>query len=267
MTNAKAHGPFGVKKRFVFVLACLLLWAPAQATYKAKKPVAVESPTFESPQQERLYRLRQGEILTDGGHLKKGVWAVMDGVVEAPPEVVWRLFIYANDWKRYGLPDLIDCRAVDENVLKQVKDKKKAEDFYAALGGRVIDPVATRQSRAKWSNYTFQYYDMPWPVSDKWFIIQNSADETRSAEGAFKTTWENRAGNVRTMKGRLTIEPFEGDEKRTLLHYRVEVDPGSALPRFLLKYGVKKSLPSAMRVIRRESIRLRDKPAPLLKTQ
>lgn len=256
-----------MKKRFVFALACLLMWAPAHAVYKAKKPAVVERPKFDSAEEERGYRLRHGEVLTDGGHLKKGVWAVMDGVVEAPPEVVWRLFIHANDWRRYGLPDLIDCRAIDEGILDQVKDKKKVEAVYEALGNRVIDPVASRLSRSKWTNHTFQYFNMPWPVSDKWYIIQNFADETRSAEGIFKTTWENRAGNVRTMKGELALEPFEGSEKRTLLHYRVEVDPGSAIPRFLLKYGVKKSLPAAMRVIRRESIRLRDRPAPLLKTQ
>lgn len=257
-----------MKKRFLLFVFCFIaLGVSAEAVYKVKKSSPVIKPKFESVEEERLYRLRQGQVLTDGGHLKKGVWAVMDGVVEAPPEVVWRLFIYANDWRKYGLPDLIDCRAVDEGILDQVKDKKKVEAVYEALGNRVIDPVGSRLSRSKWTNHTFQYFNMPWPVSDKWYIIQNFADETRSAEGIFKTTWENRAGNVRTMKGELALEPFEADPKKTLLHYRVEVDPGSAIPRFLLKYGVKKSLPAAMRVIRRESIRLRDKPAPLLKTQ
>ena len=219
------------------------------------------------PQQDRLSRLKAGEILTDGGYLKKGVWAVMDGVVDAPPNIVWRLFIYANDWNSYRLPELIDCRAVDKTVLDKVEKSKKLETFYKALGERVIDPVENRLPHSHWQNYTFQLYNMPWPVSDRWFIIENFADETQSAHGIFKTRWESRSGNVRSMNGELVLEPLEGDRSKTLLHYRVDADPGSSIPRFMIRWAVKKSLPAAMRVIRREAVRLKNKPAPLLKIQ
>ncbi|HSA58828.1 MAG TPA: hypothetical protein VLJ37_04010 [bacterium] len=209
--------------------------------------------------EETLHRLRQGEVLTDGGALKKGVWATMEGIVDAPPEVVWRLFIRANEWKGYDFPHLIDCRAVDGNVLNEARDKKKVEDVYKILGDRVIDPLEPRAVRSEWTNYTFQYFNMPWPVANRWYIIQNFADEARSREGIYKTRWESRAGNVRSVTGELLLEPFEGPSK-TRLTYRTKVDLGSPIPRFLLKYGVKKSLPAAMKVIRRESATLSQSP-------
>lgn len=240
----------------ISLLAVFLAGGAAQAVYKVKKPEQVAKPVFASKEEERLYRLGQGEILTEGGYLKKGVWATMEGTVQAPPEVVWRLFIQANDWKKYRLPDLIDCRAVDQATLDQVKETKKSEDFYQALGDKVVDPVAPRRFHSKWENYTFQFYDLPWPVSDKWFVIQNFADETRSAEGVYVTTWEKRAGNVRSLRGELKLEPFQGDKSKTLLRYHIKTNPGP-IPRFMIKWGVKKSLPAAMRVIRRESLRLK----------
>jgi len=259
-----------MKKRLLLalsVLAVLTAGTGAEALYKVKKTAEAAKPVFQNAAEEKLYRLRQGEIFTDGGYLKKGVWGTMEGVVQAPPDIVWRLFIYANDWKKYGLPDLIDCRAVNEAVLEQVKDTKKVEDFYKALGNQVIDPVEHRLSRSQWENDTFQFFNMPWPVSDKWFVIRNSADETRSAEGIYKTTWEKKAGNIRDLHGELDLEPFEGNKNATYLRYHVETDPGSAIPRFLIKWGVKRSFPAAMVVIRRESVKLKERPAPLLKIQ
>ena len=65
----------------------------------------------------RAERFRRGEIITDGGYLKKkGVWGEMQGVVNAPPKVVWRLFVHANEWPQYKLPQLLDCRAVSDEI-------------------------------------------------------------------------------------------------------------------------------------------------------
>lgn len=211
--------------------------------------------------------LRRGDIFTDGGYLKKGVWGEMRGVVEAPPKVVWRLFIQANEWKNYKLPQMIDSRAVSEDVAQKAEALKKVEEFYALVGERTFDPLEKQVNLTSWSNHTFQYYDLPWPVSNKWIVMKNENDETQSEKGVYRSTWVKTAGNVRSLSGEFRLEPFEGDPKRTLLFYRVETDPGSGVPKFLLRWGVKKSLPAAMRVIRRESIRLARKPSPVLKTQ
>lgn len=227
-----------MKRYFLLIISFIFLAGPAASSK-------------ETP----LERLREGDVVTDGGPLDKGVWATMEGIVDAPPEAVWQLFIRANEWKGYKLPHLIDCRAVDETMLNGVRDRKKVEEVYDVLGNRVVDPLAPRKERSEWTNYTFQYFNMPWPVADRWYILQNFADETKSQDGIYVTHWQSHAGNVRSVKGELRLEPFEGTAK-THLTYRAEVDLGSTIPRFLLKYGVKKSLPESMKVIRRESARL-----------
>jgi hypothetical protein len=217
--------------------------------------------------EERLRRLRSGEILTDGGYLKKGAWGKMEGVVQVPPKVVWRLFLQSNEWRRYGLPNLADSRAVTEEIARSVEDSKKVDDFYKILGGQVFDPIKDQKKGVVWTNYAFQYYDFPWPLANKWMVLKNSQDETRAPEDVYRSSWVKVAGNVQTVNGSVSLEPFDNDPNLTLFKYHVESDPGSAVPKFLLKWGVKKTMPAALNVIRREAAKVYGRPTPLLKTQ
>ncbi len=256
-----------MKKRFFLFLVVsfsfLFLVPDGQAVYKAKKTQKEERPSFKSPEEERLYRLRHGEVLTDGGYLKKGVWGRMEGVIQAPTDVVWKLFLDANAWKRYGLPTMADSRAVTGEIAHEVESSKKVEDFYQAIGTLVVDPMERRRKGGIWENYTFQHYDLPWPVANKWMIVKNINDETGISDGIYRGTWTKAAGNVRSLEGEIRLEPFEGDRHRTLMLYSVKSDPGSTVPKFLLKWAVKKSMPQAIRVIRREAAKI-SRPSAIL---
>ena len=254
--------------RLLILLSSLLLLIPSsEAVYKAKKVEKEERPVFKNQEEERLYRLRHGEILTDGGYLKKGVWGRMEGVIQAPTEVVWKLFLDADAWRRYRFPTLADSRAVTAEIAKEVESTKKVEDFYQAIGDRVFDPMKERKTGGVWESYTFQYYDVPWPVANKWMIVKNINDETHIAEGVYKGSWTKAAGNVRTLSGEMKLEPFESDRNLTRMVYYVESDPGSSVPKFLLKWGVKKTMPQAIRVIRREAAKIYRSPASLQKPE
>jgi hypothetical protein len=251
--------------RLLFLASSLLLLLPSvEATYKVKPKE--KPPVFASAEEERLYRLRRGEILTDGGYLKRGVWGKMEGVIQAPPEIVWRLFVQANEWKNYRLPSLTDSRAVTDAIVREVGTSGKVEDVYRALGDKIVDPTANRKKGGLWSGYTFQHYDLPWPVANRWMIVKNNNDETKSGQGIYRSDWSKAAGNVRTLDGSLTLEPFDRDPDRTLLVYRIQSDPGSHVPKFLLKWGVKKTMPEVIRIVRREAAKVYGRPA-LLKTQ
>lgn len=261
-----------MKKRLTFIflfIFCLLVTAPSlDAVYKAKREAAEQRPVFANAEEERLYDLKNGKIFTDGGYLKKGgAWGKMEGVVEAPTQSIWRLFIRANEWKKYRIPNLTDIRAVSEEVANRSKGLKTSDEFYALLGGQVFNDVEGQKIGGVWVNYTFQYYDLPWPVANKWVVLKNINDESRSAEGIYRSEWSKVGGNVNTMNGSASITPFEGNKNHTYFSYSVESDPASHVPKIFIKWGVKKSMPAAMKIIRREAQRAFGRPAPLLKTQ
>lgn len=257
-------------KKILFSLLCSLslilsTGAYSGAVYKVKKPEP--RPTFQSKEEARLYDLRRGAILTDGGYERGGVWGKMEGVIQAPSRVVWQLFLETNDWKHYGLPTLADSRAVNEAIVEKVGNSRKVSDFYEVMGEQRINPTIGRKSAGIWHSLTFQYYDLPWPVSNKWMIVKNKNDETRSKEGVYSVEWDKVAGNVKTMSGTLKITPFEGDDRRTLLEYNVLADPGTSVPRFLVRWGVKSTMPAVIQAIRRQAERVYGRPPPLLKIQ
>jgi hypothetical protein len=266
MKNRRTPSFFLLSSLFTFFVLFFTVLPPfpADAVYKVK-PKA-EKPVFGTAEEERLYRLGKGEILTDGGYLKKGVWGKMEGVIQAQPEVVWKLFLNSNEWKNYRFPNMIDSRAATDAMVKEVGLSEKVEDFYRAIGNQAIDPFAERKKGAVWTNHTFQHYDLPWPVANRWMVVKNTNDETRVAEGVYRSEWAKAAGNVRTLDGSLSLEPFDGDKNRTLLVYQIKSDPGSHVPKFLLKWGVKKTMPAAIRIIRREAAKV-VRPVPLLKIQ
>lgn len=260
----------GVPRPF-FLAICLLtlflLPGHAESVYKVKKKPEAETPEFKNPQEEKAYRLRQGEIFTDGGYLKEGVWGQMEGVIEAPTDLVWRLYIQANDWKRYGLPSLIDSRAVSQEVTELAAKDEKVEHFYKALGNRFFDPNSWRRKGEKWVNFSFQYFNIPWPVADRWYVVRTLNDETKSGTGIYRAEFTRAAGNIRTLEGTIQFEPFQGDRNLTRMEYHVRSDPGSFVPRFLVKWGVRKTMPGSIRAIRREAARVQGRQPLLLKTQ
>jgi hypothetical protein len=162
---------------------------------------------------------------------------------------------------------MTDSRAVSEEIAEKSAKMKNVEDFYKLLGDRVFDPTEKQVTGAIWNNYGFQYYDVPWPVSDKWIVVHNTNNETQKAKEIYRCDWERVGGNMRSLTGFIELSPFEGDPYRTHLIYHVETDPGSIVPKFLLKLGVKRSMPQALQVIRRESVRLYGRPVPILKVQ
>lgn len=237
-----------------------------QATYVVKKK-SENHPVFQNAEEKRLYRLRHNEILTDGGYLSRGVWGKMEGVIETPSDLVWRLYIQINDWRTYGLPALMDSRALTKEMAEEIRSVKKLEEAYHILGDQVVNPVKDRRKGVVWVGYGLEYYDLPWPVANRWMVLKYLYDETRAFEGIYKVTWSKLGGNVETMDGEMLIQPFEGESKKALMQYNVTADPGSSVPKFLMKWGVKKTMPAVIRAIRRTAEKAYARPIPLLKTQ
>jgi len=196
-----------------------------------------------------------------------GVYGKMQGVIETSPKNVWMLFVRINDWKKYGLPNLADARIVSEEVANTVGDNPLVKNFYAVLGNRFVDPLTQRRPGQIWGNDSFQYYDIPWPVADRWMIVKHMYDETKISQGIFRSEWSKLCGNVKTMEGSFLLEPFEGVSSRTLLTYEVRSNPNSHVPKFLLRWGAKRAMPASIRAIRHEAEREFGHPIPLLQMQ
>ena len=181
------------------------------------------------------------------------IQAKMQVVIEAPPEQVWELYTQNNNWKLYKIPTLVDSRALNESFVNELKNSKvkKVRRFYSLLADRFHDPYATRHRGGKWESFAFQYYDLPWPVDNKWLVLKQIHDESKTSSSVFASESFGVGGNIKSFYSSAVFKPFENNPNRTLMDYKVTVDTGYPVPKFLLAWGTEQTLPRVMKAIRR----------------
>lgn len=237
-------------KKTIFLL--LFVFTATDLLWSAEPYKATPITTFKDKQEENDYYFRRGRVLVGGGYQEKAVWGKMVALIGAPPEEVWHLFIATNNWRNYRLPNLRDARVVNASISQKAAATKNVEDFYRVLGGQVIPNETGRVKGGRWVDYTFQYFNVPWPISDRWMILQDKNDETHAGEGIFRSEWTLAAGNVKTMDGYIALSPFEGNPNVTRMEYKTLTDPDAHVPKFLLKWGLYRVMPDVIKAIRRQ---------------
>jgi hypothetical protein len=236
---------FKLSPQIIILVAAILTisWIPA-------------SRVPEDPAEQKLFYLRQGRIYTSGDYVTNdAVHGSMLAVVFAPPEKVWKAFVNGNKWKNRGIPTMAESMMLtEEQAMTVVKQGlKNNEDIYTIAGKKGISSVTGRRPQGKWKSYGYQYYDFPWPVSDRWMVIDTDLDETKSSQGIYRMDFRKIAGNIRTLKGFCNITPFEGNPNLTLFDYQADSHPGVSLPKVFIKWGVQRAMPLVVNSLRKES--------------
>jgi hypothetical protein len=117
-------------------------------------------------QDEPLNGLSAGEIMVStqavpGTSLKR---AEVTGVIDAPPEIVWRVITDINNFK-YFMPRTANSMAVAAEklpVILQIKPSQ-AEEVEHLLGPTPPDPASYRLPGGKYVVYHYSNLDFPWP--------------------------------------------------------------------------------------------------------
>ena len=233
-----------------------LLFVSAEASpadvVALESKTAVLAETVNSDQEQQLDR---GEILVSSHFQNHILAAHMFGVVNAPPQKVWTILTDVNQWDSYEIPGLHLSRVIPNDRIDDLtpfnnRSSYKARSFVSKE--IPLTPLERQPSKA-WRANAFQYYDFPWPVSDRWVLLQISHDERQLKKGKFTARWILLKGNVKTVTGYFHITPFKDNPSRSLVSYHVDSDTGIPVPRFLIRYGANRVLPRVIHALRRES--------------
>jgi hypothetical protein len=190
-----------------------------------------------APADERLARgevvvtrLPAGERGTLGGRSQ--------GVVRAPIERVWTVLNESNEFENY-MPNFRASWLIDRLVQPEVAcrgDWQRGDLERLIAGHRLAD----------WPGDTVLFYnvlDMPFPVSDRWYLLEMWRDRELHTIG-----WSQLVGNLRTTHGSWELSPWAAGQ--TLATYTTVSNPGISLPRFFLDIGLNQSLPGVIRGLR-----------------
>ena len=197
-------------------------------------------------------RLAQGEIIyhsvdeSESG-AKRGE-AI--GMVAAPPDKVWQVVADFNHYQEF-MPKMVRSRLVRFKELERIVHESPAgADAVEALFDRSPPDLAQiRVPGGKYNGYYYAQAEVPWPLRNRWYIARVLWDESQAARHIYACSWSLFVGNLRKNRGEWKVEPF-GDN-RTQLTYRVEIDVGGFVPKFVVEEFTNQTLPQIIAAVRR----------------
>ncbi len=202
-------------------------------------------------------RLDKGEVIVSareeqGSSVKH---AEMTGIINAPPEVVWQVITDVNSFK-YFMPRTLNSMAVaPEKIPEIVKEKPtQAKEVEKLLGPTFVDPANYRVPGGKYTVYHYSNLDFPWPCSNRWYILKGIQDETQAAQHHYRSSWSLVIGNLKTNSGEWILEPYGNNQTKAI--YRLNTDPGGAIPGFIVQEGTCSTMPQIIKAVRERAAKL-----------
>lgn len=111
---------------------------------------------------------------------------------------------------------------------------------------KIFPNILVCETRYKKGNivHTYSMLDYPWPLPDKWTLNEMVLDQAK-----WHIDFRRLQGTTKEVVGAWSLFP---DGPRTLVSYRVHVDPGLPLvPRWAVELGTKTVAPDIIKGIRR----------------
>jgi ribosome-associated toxin RatA of RatAB toxin-antitoxin module len=161
--------------------------------------------------------LEKGDVLTTstpptGGD---GVAALVVGIVKAPVAKVW--------------PVIRKCELYDQFMPRAKKSTLISRDGKKAVCELEIS--------------------LPFPLSN----LKSSVNsiERELSKGGFMRAWTLRSGTYKRNTGSWAVHPWQDNNEWTLVVYKIDVEPNTAIPDAILRKAQKSSLPGTIKAIRK----------------
>jgi ribosome-associated toxin RatA of RatAB toxin-antitoxin module len=202
-------------------------------------------------------RLDNGEIIVAAKDTpdSSSQGAEMTAIINAPPEVVWKIITDVNSFK-FFMPRTINSMAVAAEKIPGIvlKHPTQAEEVEKLIGPTPANPADSRIPGGKYTVYHYSNLKFPWPCSNRWYIIKGIQDETRAAQHYYHGSWSLVIGNLKTNSGEWILEPYGVNQTKAI--YRLNTDPGGAIPGFLIKEGTNSTMPQIMKAVRERAAKI-----------
>jgi len=136
----------------------------------------------------------------------------------------------------------VTCLGYVDAPPKKIWDVILSDSDYP----KIFPNILVCETRYKKGNivHTYSMLDYPWPLPDKWTLNEMVLDQAR-----WRIDFKRIQGTTKEVIGVWTLFP---DGPRTLVSYRVHIDPGVPLvPRWAVEIGTKTVAPDIIKGIRK----------------
>ena len=222
--------------------------ARARIVLIAYFPVIVLALSSCSPRRHGVSEEKTNRLLTDGKVITKvekipGCETLLGeviGVVGASQEKVWRVICDYNEHKHF-MPNILECFAIRPEALELIKGKSPRElrGLESQLRQYKTDEIAGEVV------YIYGVGNFPGPWPDKGHILKIARDRDRYVTHATMVI-----GQMKVNESFWELKPYGADGSKTLVKYRLLLDPGMPAPGFVIEMSTSSILPKVVDAVR-----------------
>jgi hypothetical protein len=162
--------------------------------------------------EEEWVKLREGQIVKEvkkESGTQSGAWSAK--LFDHPPALMWKVICSLESYDEYmartTVSVLLDEGAKDRVVAAGDRPAAEVEKLFAGMTPGYVK----KEAEGKWTVYSYQRNSLPWPVNDRWVLLEINHDDTTMTQ-----TWRRLAGNIKQDYGSWQVLPLPGEESRSV---------------------------------------------------
>lgn len=183
--------------------------------------------------------LEKGEMLKQvvgEGGTRSGAWSAK--IFDRPPEQIWKAIVSLELYDDY-----VERTTVSVLVGEAVKDKilnggMADADKIEALFDNMEKGHVKELGGGRWRIYSYQRNELPWPVSDRWVLLEMTHDDEKRLQ-----TWKRLAGNIKEDRGSWEVREVPGEKDKCLAINVIHLDLDIPATGPFTAYAMDKTLP------------------------
>lgn len=138
-----------------------------------------------------------------------------------------------------------DARTLTEEHFQKIVAAKPAtlEELQKLIGDARVKSDTNRDPNGRWTDYVYQNFNFPWPLSNRWGVMKMRVDESNGpTKQEYRLEFKAVVSNFITNEGFWELVPVTSQPGMCEWRGHYESDPGIPLPKLVTKQGVKVGL-------------------------
>lgn len=212
------------------LILLLLCFASTELTAQPRQETTVAPPSKRGDYELKDFSIT---VKTQGF---PGAKAYIVARLDAPVEGVWQAILDSNNhagvYPRMKRSFCLEKEHVEESKQDKLRNGATIERRYHK---KRCEPSAMRKRGSIWLYHLFQELDYPFPLSDRWMMMETSNDETGIHKGTYKQHGKLLYGRQEIYEFSLIAQSHPKYANQTQLTVHIWTDPGGIIMDWMVK--------------------------------
>lgn len=176
-----------------------------------------------------------------------------DGCFNAPPEEIWQVITDSSHFKRF-MPRVEESVILNDEGLEAIRSAPTRNANKLSGVARKFPLTRSSERFSPSPHLFFLVINTPFPVENRWYVLQVDQDDSQKARGFYKRCWKMLEGNTNSVEGCWRLKQGESPSQ-TCAEYSENTDIGGHVPQWVVKMGATVTVPQIFENVEKEALR------------